>query len=102
MLLSLSMLLLVTVWGIRSVTGVLIAGVGFYLIPHLFNDNDSWLYLLTGLGAIGISRQPEGVVGDLIARFGRTGTGAGGLSTLRTGRTAATGPMKAAVLDADG
>lgn len=102
MLLSLSMLLLVTVWGIRSVTGVLVAGVGFYLIPHLFNDNDSWLYLLTGLGAIGISRQPEGVVGDLIARVRRGGFGAGGLRAERTRRARASVPMTAAVLDADG
>jgi len=75
MLLSLSMLLLVTVWGVRSVSGVLIAGVGFYLIPHFLNDNYYWLYLLTGLGAIGISRNPEGVVGDLVSRFGRRGPG---------------------------
>jgi branched-chain amino acid transport system permease protein len=102
MLLSLSMLLLVTVWGIRSVTGVLVAGVGFHLIPHLFNDNDSWLYLLTGLGAIGISRQPEGVVGDLIARVRRGGFGAGGLRAERTRRARASVPMTAAVLDADG
>jgi branched-chain amino acid transport system permease protein len=102
MLLSLSMLLLVTVWGIRSVTGVLVAGVGFYLIPHLFNDNDSWLYLLTGLGAIGISRQPEGVVGDLIARLRRGGFGAGGLRAVRTRQERSSVPMTAAVLDADG
>lgn len=75
MLLSLSMLLLVTVWGVRSVTGVLIAGVGFQLIPYFLNDNYAWLYLLTGLGAIGISRSPEGVIGDLVSRLGGRGPG---------------------------
>jgi branched-chain amino acid transport system permease protein len=84
MLLSLSMLLLVTIWGVRSVSGVLIAGVGFQLIPYFLNDNYSWLYLLTGLGAIGISRNPEGVIGDLISRFGRSGPGFGALRGART------------------
>lgn len=103
MLFSLSMLLIVTVWGVRSVAGVLIAGVGFYLIPYLFNENYSWLYLLTGLGAIGISRQPEGVIGDIISRFGG---GPGGLHSvgarlLRRPARHRT-PMTPAVLDADG
>jgi branched-chain amino acid transport system permease protein len=84
MLLSLSMLLLVTVWGVRSVSGVLIAGVGFYLIPYFLNDNYSWLYLLTGLGAIGISRNPEGIVGDLVSRFSRRGPGFGQLRRRRS------------------
>jgi hypothetical protein len=39
--------------------------------------------LLTGLGAIGISRQPEGVIGDLIARLGPGGSGFGGLRRSR-------------------
>jgi branched-chain amino acid transport system permease protein len=89
MLYSLSMLLLVTVWGVRSVSGVLLAGIGFYLVPHFLNDNYSWLYLLTGLGAIGISRNPEGVIGDLIGRLGGRG---GGLSALGPQATA---PMAA-------
>lgn len=71
LLLSLSLLLLVCVWGVRSVSGVFLAGVGFALVPYFVHGNYSWLYLLTGLGAIGISRNPEGVIGDLIGRFGR-------------------------------
>jgi len=105
MLFSLSMLLLVTVWGVRSVTGVLIAGIGFYLIPYLLNDNYSWLYLLSGLGAIGISLQPEGVMGDLISRLGGHGRGVGGARGTRAPSlaTAAPGraPMMPAVIDAD-
>jgi branched-chain amino acid transport system permease protein len=95
MLLSLSMLLLVTVWGVRSVCGVLIAGVGFYLIPYFLNDNYSWLYLLTGLGAIGISRNPEGVVGDLVARFGRGGPGSGALRRSQVSAPAPASPASA-------
>ncbi|MGA8682467.1 MAG: ABC transporter permease, partial [Acidimicrobiales bacterium] len=34
MLSSLALLLLLTVWGIRSVSGVLVAGMGIYLIPY--------------------------------------------------------------------
>jgi branched-chain amino acid transport system permease protein len=103
MLFSLSMLLLVTVWGIRSVSGVLVAGVAFYLIPYLLNNNYSWLYLLTGLGAIGISRQPEGVMGDLISRFGR-GSGLGGLPCARRAFRPVAAPrtaMTPMVADAD-
>ena len=84
MLSSLAMLLLVTVWGVRSVSGVLVAGIGFYLIPHWFN-NPNWLYLLTGLGAIGVSRTPEGVVGDLVARLGTRWPGMSGLFDSRAG-----------------
>jgi branched-chain amino acid transport system permease protein len=84
MLSSLAMLLLVTVWGVRSVSGVLVAGIGFYLIPHWFN-NPNWLYLLTGLGAIAVSRSPEGVVGDLVARLGTRWPGMSGLFDSRTG-----------------
>jgi branched-chain amino acid transport system permease protein len=106
MLLSLSMLLLVTVWGVRSVGGVLIAGVGFYLIPYFLNDNYSWLYLLTGLGAIGISRNPEGVIGDLVSRFGRRGPGFGVLRRSHVGAltptSSAMGLITPGMSDSDG
>jgi branched-chain amino acid transport system permease protein len=97
MLLSLSMLLLVTIWGVRSVSGVLIAGLGFYLIPYFLNDNYSWLYLLTGLGAIGISRNPEGVIGDLVTRFVRRWPGFADLGRTRVRSLAPSSPSSAAV-----
>ncbi len=104
MLLSLSMLLLVTVWGVRSVSGVLIAGVAFYLIPYFVNENYAWLYLLTGLGAIGISRNPEGVVGDLISRL-RSRSGSPGARARplapATAPSPSMSPINAAVADAD-
>ncbi|MGD0081721.1 MAG: ABC transporter permease [Acidimicrobiales bacterium] len=103
MLLSLSMLLLVTVWGVRSVSGVLLAGVAFYLIPYFVNNNYSWLYLLTGLGAIGISRNPEGVIGDLIARV-RPGSSSRGARTRPLAPSPAASPVSQTapvVADAD-
>jgi branched-chain amino acid transport system permease protein len=71
MLSSLAILLLATVWGIRSVTGVLLAGLSFVLIP-LIPDASRYelVYVLSGLGAIAISRNPEGVIGDYVARLG--------------------------------
>jgi branched-chain amino acid transport system permease protein len=102
MLFSLSLLLLVTVWGVRSVSGVLIAGLGVQLLPYYVNFNYSWLYLLTGLGAIGISRNPEGVIGDLISRFGQRGRGLGGLRALASSASApATGILTPAVADGE-
>ena len=108
----------VTIWGVRSVSGVLIAGLGFFLVPYFLNDNYSWLYLLTGLGAIGISRTPEGVVGDLISRFGPQGPrfgafGHAGTRTLSPSPSApapapapapagAMGPVTPAMVDGDG
>lgn len=70
MLASLAILLLATVWGIRSVTGVLVAGLSYVLIP-LIPDAARYdlVYVLSGLGAIAISRNPEGVVGDYALRF---------------------------------
>jgi branched-chain amino acid transport system permease protein len=71
MLASLAILLLATVWGIRSVSGVLLAGLSFVLIP-LIPDASRYdlVYVLSGLGAIAISRNPEGVIGDYVARLG--------------------------------
>jgi branched-chain amino acid transport system permease protein len=70
MLASLALLLLATVWGIRSVTGVLVAGLSYVLIP-LIPDAARYdlVYVLSGLGAIAISRNPEGVVGDYALRL---------------------------------
>ncbi|MGH9171881.1 MAG: ABC transporter permease [Acidimicrobiales bacterium] len=99
MLFSLSLLLLVTVWGVRSVTGVLLAALGFLLVPYFVNYNYSWLYLVTGLGAIGISRNPEGVVGDLVSRFGRRGRG---LRGSRRPVPARAGSFTPAVADGEG
>jgi len=84
-------------------TGVLLAGVAFYLIPYFVNNNYSWLYLLTGLGAIGISRNPEGVIGDLIARV-RPGSSSRGARTRPLAPSPAASPVSQTapvVADAD-
>ncbi len=63
-------LAIVVTWGIRSVLGALIAGIVFAVIPQLFNQYlpSGWHEvptLLFGLGAIGMARQPRGVLYDL-------------------------------------
>jgi branched-chain amino acid transport system permease protein len=66
LLLSLTLLLLAVVWGIRTMTGVLVAGLIFAFFP-VIQTHVSWLrdltYLGTGLAAIGIGRNPNGVFG---------------------------------------
>jgi branched-chain amino acid transport system permease protein len=68
MLASLTLVLLAAVWGVRSVTGALLAGLAFVLLPTLFPSYADVTYLAAGLGAIGLSRNPEGVVGDTVLR----------------------------------
>jgi len=88
LLYSLTILLLATVWGIRSTVGVLLAGLSYELIPlipHLSTETA----LVVGLGAITISRNQDGTVGEIMRRLAplrarlrpapalATGTGAG-------------------------
>ncbi|HLG92236.1 MAG TPA: ABC transporter permease, partial [Acidimicrobiales bacterium] len=64
---SLVILLLATIWGIKTVTGVLLAGVVYAVFPiiqnHLPDAVRSFAYLATGLGALSIGRSPNGLVG---------------------------------------
>jgi branched-chain amino acid transport system permease protein len=60
-------LAVVVTWGIRSVVGALIAGVTFAVLPELFAQylHGNWLEvptMLFGLGAIGLAREPRGLV----------------------------------------
>ena len=59
LLLSLTLLLLAVVWGIRTMTGVLVAGLIFAFFP-VIQSHVSWLRDLTYLG---IGRNPNGVFG---------------------------------------
>lgn len=65
-LLSLTMLLLAVVWGIRTIGGMLLGGMSLALGPllqsHLSRPRDI-LQLMVGLAAIGISQNPEGTFG---------------------------------------
>lgn len=64
--LSLTILLLAVVWGIRTTAGMLLGGVVFALQPllaqHLTQPRDAF-ELLVGLAAIGVSQNPEGTFG---------------------------------------
>jgi branched-chain amino acid transport system permease protein len=66
LLLSLTLLLLAVVWGIRTMTGMLVAGLLFAFFPVIqshFPALRDLLYLGTGLAAIGIGRNPNGIFG---------------------------------------
>ena len=63
---SLAALLLLAIWSIDSVSAAVLAGVSYTVIgsvlqPH-FPHIPSLLFLLTGLGALGIARNPQGTV----------------------------------------
>jgi branched-chain amino acid transport system permease protein len=66
LVLSLTLLLLAVVWGIRTTAGMVFAGVAFALAPvlarHLAHPRDAFT-LLVGLAAIGVSQNPEGTFG---------------------------------------
>lgn len=65
-ILSLTLLLIAVVWGIRTTAGMLFGGVVFALGPllgqHLTHPRDVF-DLLVGLAAIGVSQNPEGTFG---------------------------------------
>jgi branched-chain amino acid transport system permease protein len=66
LLLSLTLLLLAVVWGIRTMTGMLAAGLLFAFFPVIQSHVPALrdlLYVGTGLAAIGIGRNPNGVFG---------------------------------------
>ena len=66
LLLSLTLLLLAVVWGIRTMSGMVLAGLAFVLFPVIQDHVPSLrnlIYLGTGLAAIGIGRNPNGAVG---------------------------------------
>jgi branched-chain amino acid transport system permease protein len=72
LLLSLTLLLMAVVWGVRTVSGVLLAALFFELIPllngHLGAVGNSVLSLLVGLGAVGLGRNQNGIVGAVLQR----------------------------------
>lgn len=67
---SLVLLLLAYVGGINTITGAFIGGMLFGAVfpivqPHLPHSLQQLTYLGTGLGAIGIGRNPNGIAGQL-------------------------------------
>ena len=75
---SLTILMLAVVWGIRSVTGMLIGGVSLALGPliqsHVSSPREI-VQLLVGLAAIGIAQNPAGILGSGSPRLKSPGKG---------------------------
>jgi branched-chain amino acid transport system permease protein len=73
--LSLFLLLIVVIWGVKTPSGALFGGLVYAVVtvivePHLPAGWQQPLpYLLTGFGAISLGRNPNGVIGDLSARW---------------------------------
>jgi branched-chain amino acid transport system permease protein len=68
MLASLSLLLLLAIWGVDSVTGVLLAGLTYALFPVIQSHVPgipSLQFLAIGLGALGLARNPDGIMSQL-------------------------------------
>jgi len=65
-------LAVVVTWGVRSIAGALLAGLAFAVFPQLVAEHltgDGWQELPTilfGLGAIGLARDPQGVVHQVV------------------------------------
>jgi branched-chain amino acid transport system permease protein len=64
-------LAVVVTWGVRSIAGALLAGLTYAILPQLASEHLSgaWLELPTvlfGLGAIGLAREPRGVVHQIV------------------------------------
>jgi len=65
---SLAIFLLLAIWGVDSIIAVLLAGLSFSFLSVLqthFPDVRGLPYLLTGLGALGLARSPDGVVAQV-------------------------------------
>jgi branched-chain amino acid transport system permease protein len=73
--LSLFLLLIVVVWGIKTPSGAVLGGLAYAVVtviiePHLPGPwQQSLPYLMTGFGAVALGRNPNGVIGDLSARM---------------------------------
>jgi branched-chain amino acid transport system permease protein len=76
-------LAIVATWGVRSVVGALIAGLLFAVVPQLVAEHLSagWAdvpTLLFGLGAVGLAREPRGIIFTLVNAIRRRRARAGG------------------------
>ena len=71
---SLAIFLLLAIWGVDSIIAVLLAGLSFSFLSVLqahFPDIRGLPYLLTGLGALGLARNPNGVVAQVTDNWER-------------------------------
>ena len=70
---GLLVLLLAVVCGVTSVSGAMIGGIGYMLLPVLQSENKSLAgieFLIIGIGAISLGRDPNGIANHLFT-FGR-------------------------------
>jgi branched-chain amino acid transport system permease protein len=71
---SLTLLLLAVVFGVTSVTGAALGGVGLMLLPVMQSDNPSiagLIFAIIGFGAVALGRDPNGLANHLF-RLGRS------------------------------
>jgi branched-chain amino acid transport system ATP-binding protein len=71
---SLSLFLLLAVWGVDSILAVFFAGLSFSLLSVLqahVPDIRNLPLLLTGLAALGLARNPDGVIAQVTDNFER-------------------------------
>jgi branched-chain amino acid transport system ATP-binding protein len=69
---SLALFLLLAIWGVDSIIAVFFAGMSFAYLSVLqahFPDIRGLPFLLTGLGALGLARNPNGVVAQVSDSF---------------------------------
>ena len=74
LILGLTMLLMAVIWGVRTVSGVLVAGILLEVGPMLtdaLGGSVGVLPLLVGLGAVGLGKQQNGVVGSFLDQVRR-------------------------------
>src|SRR5207248_4348559 len=74
LVLGLTLLLMAVIWGVRTVSGVLVAGVLLEVGPMLqdaFGGRAGILSLLVGLGAVGLGKQQNGVIGSFLGSVRR-------------------------------
>ena len=74
LIVGLTMLLMAVIWGVRTVTGPLLAGVLLEVGPMLqdaLGGSAGVLPLLVGLGAVGLGKQQNGVVGSFLDQVRR-------------------------------
>jgi branched-chain amino acid transport system permease protein len=85
-------------WGVRSITGALLAGLTFAVLPQLFSQHlhGGWLEvptLLFGLGAIGLARDPRGIVHNVVFEHRRRRRGRAERRSAPTGVARETGAL---------
>jgi branched-chain amino acid transport system permease protein len=88
--LGLSLVLIVYIWGVCSPSGALLGGLSLSLlypqiVPHLPSRWSQAGLIATGLGAVSLGRNPNGVIGQMSSSWQLLRSRAGALGTLAGG-----------------